>query len=137
RQFLRLARPSCLPTRIRVQGVVDRKLSAQPLVIREAQRGEPLRDRSQSKPFRSDRFLPLDVGGADNVSQSLQRRIGQMEILENRLEGASVTAVIQRHLSESRRIEWRGALAFRHLQQLALRHEEELRVVVYEPLDQP
>src|SRR6266516_5097186 len=30
RPFLRLARPSCLPTRIRVPGVVHRKLSAQP-----------------------------------------------------------------------------------------------------------
>src|SRR6266480_1915062 len=83
RQFLRLPRPSCLPTRVRVQGVVHRKLSAQPLIIRDAQRGEPLCDRSQSKAFRGDRFLPLDIGGADNVSQSLQCRIGQMEILEN------------------------------------------------------
>src|SRR5207249_2481499 len=47
------------PTRVRIQGVVDRKLSAKPLVIRESQRGEPLRDGSQSKPFRGYGFLSL------------------------------------------------------------------------------
>src|SRR5437867_11953990 len=120
RQFLRLARPSCLPTRIPIHLVGHPKLSAQPLVIREAQRGEPLRDRPQSKPFRGDSFLPFDVGGADNVSQSLQRRIGQVEILENRLKGASGASMIQRHFRESRGIEWRRVFARRGRQQFTL-----------------
>src|SRR5207247_2015366 len=91
-------RPSSrLPTRVRVQGVVHRKLSAEPLVIRESQHGEPLRDRSQTQPFRSNGFLSADVCSADNSSQSLQSGIGQMKVLENRLKGATITTMIERH----------------------------------------
>ena len=60
-------------------------------------------------------LLSVDVRSANNATQSLQPGIGQVEVLQNRLERAPITAVIQCHLGESRRIKWRGVLAFRHL----------------------
>jgi len=60
-----------------------------------------------------DRFLPRDIGRTDDVPYSLPCGIGPVEVFENRLEGAAVAAMIQRHFRESRRIERGRVFALR------------------------
>jgi len=52
----------------RVQGIIDGKLSREPILIREAHRGEALRDRTQTNALWCHALLALDVCSADDES---------------------------------------------------------------------
>ncbi len=103
--------------RVRVQRVIQRSLATESLFIRESHHGEALGDRSEPQALRSNGLLPLDVGSADDAPQSMQCGIGQVEVLENCLEGATVTAMIQRHLGQARGIERRAGSTNRLINQ--------------------
>src|SRR5581483_2477221 len=102
-----------------VEGVVDMKLPRETVLIGHRRFGEPFGNGPQSETFRGHMLLSLDVRGPHNQRQASQSGVVQAVVLNNRLEAASLAAMIQLHLWKARCVERRrSALLCQHEQAL-------------------
>jgi hypothetical protein len=114
--------------RIGVQRVIHGELQSQSLAVGHIEPGEPLRDRTQGPTLWCDVCLSVDSRRTNDVADSIQDRIGHLEMIEHHLESTSMVVVTQLHLWPSRRGKRRGARTFGCREQFHFRHEEELGV---------
>ena len=97
-----------------------------------------IRDRpseAASRPGASgDEIEPGGIGGADHRCKPQQGRRGEAEFLDHHVEGAELAAVAPEHVLD---VEGRGVEALADRDHLGRRHEQEHRVRIDEPADQP
>src|SRR5262249_31135287 len=122
---------------VRVQGVIDWKPDPQAVMVRQTQRCKSLSDGPEADTFGCDVLLTLHIRRADNPPELMQGRIGELEVLQDRLKGASIAAMIERDLGKPGRIERRRVVPFRSREQIVFRDEEKLSLRVHESPDQP
>src|SRR5437660_2880641 len=128
---------SWLLPRVRVERVVHGEFTIQPFLVRDTEHRKSFRHGTEPATFRRHVLLPFHIGRTDNPAEAFETGIRQLEILQNRLEGAALAPMIQLHLLKPRGIERCRVLAVGGRKQLSFRHEQKLRVGIDESLDQP
>jgi hypothetical protein len=119
----------------RGQGVVDRQLLRQLLLVVLVRETEPLGDRRQ--PARLWREIVLvGVSAANDERQPFERRLllRKFAALDDRVEGTRIAVVPELHAGN---VICRRALAFRDERDLVARDVQEIGISVDEALDQP
>ena len=116
-----------------VEGVVERDAGLELFEIvvihpRQAERG-----RQQARRFRRQ-IEPPGIGGAHHGCQPQQRRRREAEFLDHHIEGAEFAAMAPEHVFD---VEGCGIEALADRDHLRRRHEQEHRVGIDEPSDQP
>jgi hypothetical protein len=74
---------------------------------------------------------------AARTIKALKRGIGQLVVLKECFERASIATMIEIDFGQSGSIERRGAFRGSRFQEIRFVHKQELRIAVYETLDQP
>src|SRR5262249_53339227 len=122
---------------IRVQRVVDREADAQPFFVGKTHQRCAPSDRAKPEALWRDVLLAVHIGGTNDQTEAVQCGVVQLEVLQDHLERAAFTAMIQLHLVEPSGVEGCRALPLRSRQQLPFRYEQELGLLIDEPDDQP
>src|SRR5260370_39110164 len=83
-----------------VQCVIHRKLARQALLVTDPGEGKALGDGAQSKTFRGDMLLPLDVSSSDDQREPVKGRVRQFVLFENGFKRTASSPVIQLHFGK-------------------------------------
>src|SRR5215813_1767166 len=119
------------------QRVVDRKFVSEPLFVAARTESKSLRDSPQSETLRRGFFLALDVRASDDEPETVQRRIRQVVIFEDRLEGTTLASMVQPHFGEFRSVERNRIFLAGSLEKLLFGHKQEFGSRVNESFDEP
>jgi len=65
----------------------------------------------------------MDVCTSHDKSETVQRRIGQVVVFKDRLEGATLGTMIQPHFGKSRCVERNGTFLASPFEEFRFRHE--------------
>src|SRR5206468_7734866 len=98
-----VGRSLSLALKVRVYGVIDRKLPCKAVLIRWTQCRESLSNGPQPSALGCHVLLALDVGGTDDESKSLQSRIRDCVVFNDGFEGAPRATMIKLYSFDVRR----------------------------------
>src|SRR5215471_14386800 len=92
---------------------------------------------AQSQTLWSNKLLSRDVRSPHDEREAVKRWVGQIVIFEDRLKRAASSSMIELHLGEPRCVERNRSLSASRIEELVFRHEEELRLGIDVPPNQP
>jgi hypothetical protein len=113
-------------SRVLIECVINGKLPHQSFFVGEPDGSEAVSYGPQAEPFRSYLLFPFNIGGTNNQAQPIQPWFLQMIVLDNRLEAAAGTSVVQLDLGKPWCVEWNSILVRSGCEQFAFVYEQEL-----------
>src|SRR5262245_24645974 len=103
---------------IRIQRVIYGKANPQTFLVGQLHGRKTLSNGSKPRAFTRHILLASHVGRSNDQSEALEHRIREREVLQNCLERAAITAMIELHFGKARRVKRRRAFPLRRSNKL-------------------
>src|SRR5229473_7416515 len=114
-----------------------RELARQALLVTDSGESKAVRNSTQPESFGRNMFLPFHVSSSDDQCEAMKHRVSQLVVFENRLEGASFSAMVQPHVGNSRCVEGNRLFPSRGVEELVFGYEKKFGLRINEPPNEP